>query len=311
MSARWQDLLAEGGLPRLEARMLLEHASGRSRSWLIAHGDEEADAATAKRHIALVRRRIAGEPIAYLVGSREFHGLPLRVNASVLIPRAETEVLVARAIALAPPGSRLLDLGTGSGAVAIAVAAARPDLAVTATDLSGAALRVAQVNADALLPRDRAGGPLRLLAGDWWQALPEDEAPFDIVVSNPPYVAEGDPHLAQGDLRFEPRTALVSGREGLDALCRIVARADAHLSPGGRLLLEHGHEQGEAVRSLFRADARWQDVRTMPDREGRPRVTESRFGQAAPTASSGSTKAKASPRDPAEGTSQDTSHAPA
>lgn len=278
MMARWHELLAEGGLPRLEARLLLEHASGRARSWLIAHGDETADPAVARQHAALVRRRLAGEPIAYLIGHREFHGLPFRVDASVLIPRAETEVLVDRAVALAPPGSRLLDLGTGSGAAVIAIALARPDLQVVATDLSGAALRVAQANADALLSGDRPGGALRLLAGDWWQALPEGELAFQTIISNPPYVAEGDPHLAEGDLRFEPRAALVSGREGLDALRRIAGGASAFLSVGGRLLLEHGHEQGEAVRSLFSAEGGWTDVRTTPDAEGRPRVTESRLG---------------------------------
>ncbi|HRO60927.1 MAG TPA: peptide chain release factor N(5)-glutamine methyltransferase, partial [Burkholderiaceae bacterium] len=221
---------------------------------------------------ALARRRHAGEPLAYLTGSREFHGLALCVDASVLIPRADTETLVDLAIAAAPPGGRLLDLGTGSGAIAIAVGAARPELQLVATDLSAAALRVAADNAARCLPPNRPGGPLRLFEGSWWQALPADEPAFDLIVSNPPYIAANDPHLRRGDLRFEPPAALASGRDGLDAIRAIVAGADRRIAADGWLMLEHGHDQGEAVRRLLEA-AGWRAARSHRDAGHRERVT--------------------------------------
>ena len=269
----WDQLLAECGLPRLEARALLEHASEKPRSWLIAHGDEAAPAAVAGRFRQLAGHRRAGEPIAYLTGWREFHGLRLRVSPDVLIPRADTETLVDLAIALAPPGARLLDLGTGSGAIAIAIAAARPDLAVTATDRSDAALAVARDNARSCL----AGQALpRLLAGDWWAALPAGEPPFELIVSNPPYIPDGDAHLVEGDLRAEPRQALASGEDGLDDLRRIVAGAPSRLTPGGHLLVEHGYDQGPAVRDLFQA-AGFEAIATVVDAGQRDRVTHGRW----------------------------------
>ena len=271
-AASWDSLLRASGLPRHEARALLEHASARGRSWLIAHGDEPAEPAPAARFSALARRRHAGEPLAYLTGSREFHGLALRVDASVLIPRADTETLVDLAIAAAPRGGRLLDLGTGSGAIAIAVGAARPDLRLVATDLSAAALRVAADNASRWLPPSRPGGPVRLFQGSWWQALPADAPAFALIVSNPPYIAGDDPHLKQGDLRFEPRAALASGRDGLDAIRAIVAGADRRIARRGCLMLEHGHDQGAALRRLLTA-AGWREARSYRDAEDRERVT--------------------------------------
>jgi release factor glutamine methyltransferase len=277
----WDDLLARSGLPRLEARALLEHACGQGRSWLIAHGNETAPPQAAARYCALVARRRDGEPLAYLTGWREFHGLRLHVSPAVLIPRADTETLVDLAIRLAPPGARLLDLGTGSGAIALAIAAARPDLALTGTDLSEAALAIARENATACLtqPRpaqdgstQRPGGPVRWLAGNWWAALPAGEPPFDLIVSNPPYIADEDPHLGLGDLRAEPRQALASGPDGLDDLKRIVAGAPQRLVPGGWLLVEHGFDQGPAVRALFEA-AGLIEPATIPDAQARDRVT--------------------------------------
>jgi len=287
----WDRLLRASGLPRHEARALLEHASARGRSWLIAHGNEPADPASAARFSALARRRRNGEPLAYLIGSRGFHALELRVDDSVLIPRADTETLVDVAIEAAPRGGRLLDLGTGSGAIAIAVGVARPDLQLVATDLSAAALRIAAGNAARWLPAGRPGGPMRLFEGSWWQAVPADEAAFDLIVSNPPYIADDDPHLQQGDLRFEPRGALASGSDGLEAIRAIVAGASGRIRSDGWLMLEHGHEQGDAVRSLLAA-AGWREARSHRDAERRERVTVAR----APDQGSQRASASAPPR---------------
>lgn len=276
--ASWDALLATSGLPRLEARALLEHVSGRDRSWLIAHGNEPAPARIAARFAALAHRRSTGEPLAYLVGFRDFHGLRLRVSPAVLIPRAETELLVDLAIGLAAHGARVLDLGTGSGAVALALAAARPDLQITATDLSEAALAIAAGNARRCLPSggsSRPGGRLRWLAGSWWAALPPDAPAFDLIVANPPYIAQDDPHLARGDLLHEPAHALTGGHDGLDAIRTIAAGACAHLAAQGWLLMEHGYDQGCAVRALFRA-AGLEQVATHRDAEARERVTSGR-----------------------------------
>ncbi len=255
--------------------MLLERACGRGRTWLIAHGSDPADNVAAREFERLSARRREGEPIAYLIGEREFHGVRLRVDPAVLIPRPETEVLVDEAIRRLPPSGRLLDLGTGSGAIAVAVAAARPDVSITATDRSAAALERARENGVRCLPAGRAGGAPLWLEGDWWGALRPDSPAFDLVVSNPPYIAEGDPHLSRGDLRFEPVTALVGGPDGLRAITAILSGAVGHLRPGGRVLIEHGFEQGEAVRSLA-ASFGLDQVHTLQDAGGRERVTAGR-----------------------------------
>ncbi len=228
--------------------MLLLHALGRSphnRAWLIAHDSEPVPPEAAGRWRALVQRRQAGEPVAYLLGEKEFGGLNLRVDARVLVPRPDTEVLVEWALAAlpAPGGSalRLLDLGTGSGAIALTIAARRSDVLVTATDASADALAVAQANAQ------RLGLPVRFAQGAWLAAVPGER--FDVIASNPPYIAEGDPHLAA--LAHEPMAALTAGADGLDDLRTIVAQAPAALHPGGWLLLEHGHDQAAAVRDLL------------------------------------------------------------
>lgn len=265
-------LIAASPLPRTEARRLLEHATGQRREWLLAHGDEPLAPLVSERFLTLQDRRINGEPLSYLCGEREFYGLSLRVNQAVLIPRPETELLVDAACELAPRHATVLDLGTGSGAIAIAVALTRPDLRVVATDRSSDALAVATENA---ARHGLAASRLRFLAGSWWQALAHAER-FEIIVANPPYIADADPHLAEGDLRFEPRSALASGADGLDALREIASGALSHLVTGGRLIVEHGWDQGAAVRTLF-LQAGLLDVHTQPDLAGHERLT---FGRA-------------------------------
>ncbi len=264
--------MRDHALPRAEARILLAAASRRTGEWLIAHGDEVPSGDAAGRFAALAARRGNGEPVAYLTGLREFHGRPFRVGPAVLIPRPETECLVTTALAALAgiEAPRVLDLGTGSGAIAVTLALERPDATMIATDCSEDALALARANAAAL-----GAGGIAFRAGDWWQALPADEPPFHLVVSNPPYVADADPHLAQGDLRFEPRGALAAGPDGGDALRRIVAGAAPRLAHGGRLLLEHGFEQGPLCRALLLAHG-FDEVRTLPDLAGLPRVTVGR-----------------------------------
>ena len=268
-----QSLLAAFALSRAEALLLLAHASGLRRERLIAASDESLDPLVEAHFRELGARRVAGEPIAYLLGAREFYGRRFAVDRGVLIPRPETELLVDEAlrwIDAAPRGHdrlRLLDLGTGSGAIAISVALERPDVDVVATDRSDAALAVAQANAAAL------GARVRFAAGDWFDALAATEAPrFDAIVANPPYVAVDDRHLDDGDLRFEPRDALTDHADGLEALRRIVAGAPVHLRSGGVLMVEHGHDQASAVRALMIA-AGLVAVRSVADLAGIPRVT--------------------------------------
>ena len=277
----FDQLIAGSGLPRLEARALLTLATGRPREWLIAHGDEAVDAAVADRFDDLAARRRAGEPIAYLTGYREFRDLRFEVSPAVLIPRPETEGLVDLIGELAPPAARVLDLGTGSGAIAVALAHARPDLHLVASDRSAAALAIARRNAAALLG-PRAGGTIDWREGSWWSVAGAGER-FQVIVSNPPYIAERDAHLTRGDLRFEPRQALAAGTDGLDDLRRIVAGAPAHLTDGGWLLLEHGWDQAGAVRALM-DDAGFTDVRTVPDAQHHDRIT---LGMAHPRAGDG------------------------
>jgi release factor glutamine methyltransferase len=234
------------GLDRLDAQLLLLHVLGRGpgeRAWLLAHDTDALPDGTDERFLALCRRRADGEPVAYLTGEKEFHGLALRVDARVLVPRPDTETLVEWALDLlrGSAAPRVIDLGTGSGAIALAIAAARPDARVEAVDRSADALAVARANAQ------RLGLPVQFRQASWLECAGE----YDLIVSNPPYVAEADPHLPA--LRHEPRSALAAGPDGLDDLRAIVAAAPAHLAPGGWLLLEHGWDQAEAVRALLRA----------------------------------------------------------
>jgi release factor glutamine methyltransferase len=252
-----------------EAEHLLAHVLGRAPAWLFAHGDETPDAASLDAFRTLVERRIAGEPVAYLVGRRGFWMFDLDVTPATLIPRPETELLVELALARLPPDGSVVDLGTGSGAIALALAGERPQARVLATDASAAALDVARANASRL-----GLGRVEFRHGDWYASL--DGARFDLVVSNPPYIAAGDAHLALGDLRHEPASALSSGVDGLDAIRVIAAGAPTHLCAGGWLLVEHGHDQGERVRGLFRA-AGLVEVSTARDLEDRDRVTLGRM----------------------------------
>ncbi|MDE2354321.1 MAG: peptide chain release factor N(5)-glutamine methyltransferase [Betaproteobacteria bacterium] len=271
---RVRDALQGDPATRGERRLLLEAVLDCSHAWLASHPEALLDEAQDQRYRALVARRAAGEPVAYLVGRREFYGLPLAVTPDVLIPRPETEGLVDWALECLPPGSpaAVLDLGTGSGAIAVALLHERPSLAVTAVDRSPAALTVAAQNAARHHPP--GSRPIRFLAGDWYAPVQGER--FRLILANPPYVAGGDPHLAQGDLRFEPPAALASGPEGLDDLRRIVAQAPRHLEAGGLLLVEHGHDQGPACAALFAA-AGLRQVTLRHDLGGLPRLTGGRY----------------------------------
>lgn len=247
--------------------MLLAHVLDRPAAWLLAHGDEPVAPEFSDTFLSLAARRRQGEPMAYLVGEREFMGHAFTVNPAVLIPRPETELLVEAAL-LAVQGRAdpaILDLGTGSGAVAVSLALALANARVTATDLSVEALAVAQHNAQ------RHGARVQWWQGDWYGALPP-ESQFDLIVSNPPYVRKDDPHLDQGDLRFEPVTALTDGYDGLAALRQIVSGAAQYLKPGGSIWLEHGFDQGSDVRDLL-GSAGYNHVKTMVDLAGHERIT--------------------------------------
>ena len=235
------------GLARIDAQLLLLHAVGRpdaGRAWLLAHDTDAMDEAVHAQFIALCQRRLAGEPVAYLTGRKEFYGLPLQVDARVLDPRPDTETLVDWALEVIAPlaSPRVVDLGTGSGAIALALQSQRTDAQVLAVDASTDALAVAQANAE------RLGLPVQFQPANWLTGV---EGPFDAIVSNPPYIPSADPHLAA--LTHEPLQALASGADGLEDIRTIVAQAPAHLRPGGWLLLEHGYDQAKAVQALLQA----------------------------------------------------------
>jgi release factor glutamine methyltransferase len=265
-------LRGAAAIDRVDAEWLLAHASGRPRSWLFAHSADPVPADLAERFAALLARRVIGEPVAYLTGVQGFWTLELEVTPATLVPRPETERLVELALARIPIGvaARIADLGTGSGAIALAIAKERPRARVIATDASAAALEVARRNA----ARNRIAN-IEFRHGDWLAPLAGER--FDLIASNPPYIAEGDPHLDQGDLRFEPPSALSSGRDGFDAIRTIVGATPKHLHAGGWLLLEHGWKQGAAVRALL-ADAGFVGIETARDLEDRDRVTLGRWG---------------------------------
>jgi len=254
-------------LDPLENRILLCHALDITRVGLITGSERTLTEQEAQQLAALVQRRVDGEPIAYIVGEREFFGLRFQVSPAVLIPRPDTELIVELALERLPQRGRLLDMGTGSGAIAVSCAHNRRDAKVTALDLSEDALAVARANAVA------NGVDVRFLRSDWFGAIENER--FDLIASNPPYIASGDEHLSQGDLRFEPPGALTDHADGLSALRTIVDGAPAHLEPGGWLLLEHGYDQADAVRDLLQQRG-FQDVQSWRDLAGIERVSGGR-----------------------------------
>ena len=258
-----EGLALDPGSARIEVQCLLQQTLRVQRAYLLSHPERNLIEAEQSHYDALLQRRLAGEPIAYILGEREFFGLKFKVTPATLIPRPDTELLVELALQRipSPPTPRpqageggrqavreadfhILDLGTGSGAIALAIAHERPAAQVLACDASSAALEVARINAQNLAITNIA-----FVQSDWFDALGEQR--FDLIVSNPPYIAQADPHLQQGDLRFEPVSALASGADGLRDIRRIVAAAAAHLQPGGWLLLEHGYDQAERVREIL------------------------------------------------------------
>ncbi len=258
-----EGLLRTAQIDSLEARILLAHALDCTRVQLVIRAKDELTPQQEAAASELFARRRNGEPIAYLTGEREFYGLSFNVTPDVLIPRHETELLVELALDKLPKYSRVLDLGTGSGAIAVSIAHARADAHVTATDASEAALEVARRNAA------KHNVNVRFLLSDWYCAIDDR---FDLIVSNPPYIAAGDPHLSQGDLRFEPAAALTDNADGLTDLAAIIDGAPLRLQMGGWLLIEHGHDQAAAVRALLER-AGWQQPQSWRDLAGIERVT--------------------------------------
>ena len=262
-----QSAMAQG-VERLEAQLLLLHALGRTaqeRAWLVAHDDEALSINSEQAWQDALARCLAGEPLPYITGWAAFYGLDLQVDARVLCPRADTETLVDWALAILPPAARAMDLGTGSGAIALALKQQRPDVYVLARDISADALAVAQANAQ------RLGLNIAFSQGAWLQ---DSSEAFDAIVSNPPYVADADPHLAA--LAYEPLQALTSGADGLNDLRAIIAQAPACLKPGGWLLLEHGYDQAEAVRQLLQVKG-FVEVQSRQDLAGIERCSAGRW----------------------------------
>jgi release factor glutamine methyltransferase len=263
------EALGQGSLEKSERRLFLGQILGQSHAWIAAHDEVLLQQEQIQQFHQWVARRVAGEPVAYILGWKEFYGRPFTVSPQVLIPRPDTETLVdwAMQILSSMPSPALLDLGCGSGALAITLAAEWPKARVSAVDISAGALVVAEQNARALL------GPsagVVFLQGSWYAPVLGQR--FDVIVSNPPYVAEQDPHLDQGDVRFEPRGALVGGRDGLADLRQVIAKACMHLKPGGWLLVEHGYDQAQPVADLF-AEAGFLGVESRRDLAGQPRCT--------------------------------------
>ena len=269
-------LVAESGISKREAEMILADVLSLSRASIIAHADRKLEASEHQQAAAMMARRRAGEPMAYILGVREFYGREFIVTPDVLIPRPETEVLVEQALAWlaaysAPIIPCVLDLGTGSGAIAISIATNNPAVRVVATDISSGALTVAQQNAE------RHGVNIRFVESDWFNALPAEK--FDLILSNPPYVAHGDPHLTEGDLRFEPLQALTDravGQRGLACIRRIIDNAPLHLNDGGWLLFEHGYDQADACRQML-TERGFTDLIAIPDLAGITRVSGGKF----------------------------------
>ena len=261
------DWLAQCALPRLEARMLLQHFTGLTHAQILTHGQQRLPE---KQWAALQQaaaKRQQGEPMAYILGEREFYGRRFEVTPDVLIPRPETEHLVDAALSRLPPDGALWDLGTGSGAIAVTLACERPDARIWASDVSANALTIAKRNADAFQATITLGW------GSWFDANPRPQAhSLDVLISNPPYIESQDHHLQQGDLRFEPRHALTDFADGLSAIRTIIAQAPCFLKPAGWLMLEHGFDQGQAVRTAMEQQG-FQHVQTQQDWANLDRLT--------------------------------------
>lgn len=248
----------------IEARAIVEYVTGADRAALIVNGSESVDNASLERIRALVSKRLEGTPLAYVLGYRYFYGLKLHVTPEVLIPRSDTETLVEEA--LQRSFTTVLDLGTGSGAVILAIKASRPQSVCTACDISEGALEVAKFNAKSL------GLEVSFILSSWFNAGGLNSSRFDLIVSNPPYIEQGDLHLTQTSLPYEPSIALTSGKDGLDDIRRIVSEAPSHLNPGGALMLEHGYDQGPRVREIMEKSG-FKRIRTVRDLGGNERVT--------------------------------------
>lgn len=256
--------------PRLDAEILLAHSLGKSRSWLITWPENTPGEAQLALFQQLLQQRLQGQPIAHLTGEREFWSLSLQVTADTLIPRPDTELMVEQILLHYParPPIQLLDLGTGSGAIALALAHERPAWQITASDRSEAALQVAQRNAE------RLGLDIEFIHSDWFSAL--QGRSFDVIASNPPYIPRADPHLSQGDVRFEPLSALASGDDGLDDIRHICATAARFLKPGGQLFIEHGYDQKAEIHDIFHKNS-YHSIRQHHDLAGNPRLTSGIF----------------------------------
>jgi release factor glutamine methyltransferase len=264
VKAALEELMAS--MDRVDAQVIMAEVLGVNRAWIAANPMRILTETEDAKIDALAVQRAMGRPIAYLLNRREFYGRDFEVGEDVLIPRPETETLIEASLPRLAPRASCLDLGTGSGAIAVTLACQRPEARVMATDVSAAALEVAARNA----ARHGCAGRIELAQGSWYE--PVGERRFDLVVSNPPYVAAGDPHLARGDLRFEPPGALTDGSaDGLGSIRAIVAGAAAHLVAGGWLLFEHGYDQAVAARGLLAA-AGFTELVSLPDLAGLPRV---------------------------------------
>jgi len=257
----------DAGSARIEIQCLLQDVLQVDRAYLPTHPEQSLNADQLERYLAMLERRLGGEPIAYLLGYREFYGLNFKVSPATLIPRHETELLVDLALQRIPNQGtcRVLDLGTGSGAIALSIAHNRPNVEMVAVDVSQDALEVAHENARCLNINN-----VRLKLSDWFSALQGER--FDLIVANPPYIAQSDEHLTRGDLRFEPSAALASGKDGLDDIRRISTHAKAHLNHGGQLLFEHGYDQAKPIRRLLE-QAGFNGVLTARDLSGIERVS--------------------------------------
>lgn len=249
----------------IEAQILLMHILGVNRAWLLAHATDLMSEQSVQDYAHLLQRRLQGEPVAYILGYREFFGLKLTVTSDTLIPRPDTETLVEAALQKIDRPMRVLDLGTGTGAIALAIASQAPQSQVAAVDASAAALKVAETNRHSLQLAN-----VSLLHSHWYSALANQT--FDLIVSNPPYIEAADQHLSQGDLRFEPLSALAAGEDGLADLRQIIAQAPGYLNQGGWLLLEHGYNQADAVQNLYQT-AGFTHIQTLRDLGDNPRVT--------------------------------------